>query len=60
MALHVSYAGGWALSLLLYLGFGEETDPRTGHRLGADPMIVWLPSMHKALSTYTGRGSLVL
>lgn len=48
------------MSLLLYLGFGEETDPRTGHRLGADPMIVWLPSMHKALSTYTGRGSLVL
>lgn len=27
-ALHVSYAGGWVLSLLLYLGFGAETDPR--------------------------------
>lgn len=33
IALDVSYAGVWALSLPLYLGFGEETDPR--NRTGA-------------------------
>lgn len=54
-----------ALSLPLYLGFGEETDPRKRTGPGADPLVVWLPGMHKDLGlmlspAYIGQGGSVL